>query len=259
MSQNSLRSHAWLVACLSVVIMPLTGCSGARDKSSEGPGENANRDSSKGGAINAIKSTLFAVDKSTIQGEDRKLPAFSEIDASGRGNFVLTVKPGLAQLVRVEANNKSLKCITTKVENGVLRINLEAGANPEAMRIVVNTSDLKKLSLGGAFHAIVDLGKLNDHTMTLNGATNMTLNGQLQKLKLTINGASNVIARDLKCADCDVTISGASSADLDGRSAIKVTANGASHATLFTGGKPGKITQAASGAARVDINSETIY
>jgi hypothetical protein len=239
-----------LLICALLAILCLSSCSSTHTSTSV---------STSKGTLGSIKSTLFSVDKSPIEGDDRKLASFNQIDATGRGNFVLTVAPGTTQLVRVEANGKSLKGITTRVENGVLKIALEPGTNPEAMRVVVNTASLDKLALGGAFHAIVNLVSPVAHDMSVNGATNMTLTGKVQKLKLTINGASSVVARELKSENCDVTVGGASSADLDGTATITVNAGGASHATLYTGGKPGKITQVASGAARVDINSETIY
>jgi len=160
-----------------------------------------------------------------------------------------------AQNVRVEANGKSLPGITTVVDNGTVQIKLAQGINPDVVRILVDTTALTELQTSGAFHATVDLGLSKDLKMNVSGATNMIMRGRVNKLDLTVSGASMVVAREVRTNLCRATVSGASSAALDGGSTVDATASGASHITLYATGNAGKITQNCSGASRIDIKT----
>jgi len=201
-------------------------------------------------------ASIFPLDKSMQKGEERKLSPFSKIDANGHGDLVITVDAAKAQAVRVESNGRSLAGVTTEVADSTLHIKIASGINPDVVRIVISVPAMTSLQTGGAFHSTVDLGQSKDVALQISGATNMTIFGHCETLNMVVSGASMVVARNLKISNCTATVSGASSASLDGTGAVDITASGASHVSLYTGGKPGKITQKANGASRIDINGD---
>ncbi len=243
------NSYGTVVTILSIfamaVFIPITL------SSCTSTGNNVNNSSN-------VTLSVLSADKSEEKSENRKLSPFTKIDAAGRGDLIINLDASKPQNVRVEANGKSLSGITTIVDNGTLKIQLLPGINPNVVRIQVDANALDELQNSGAFHTNVNLGnsgKSKDLKMNVSGATNVTIKGQLNSFDLTVSGASMVVAREVRNNYCHATVSGASSAALDGSNKVDATASGASHITLYATGRAGQITQNCSGASRIEIKT----
>jgi len=188
-------------------------------------------------------------DRSPVKTEARKVDAFTAIKGRGKGEYNITA--GKEQSVSVEANEKSLNKVITKVVDGSLIVSLENNTNPEHLKFQITSPHITDLDFAGAITANldgVDEKKLN---VSLSGATTFKASGTADEFDVHDSGAVTVVADQLKSKKCTVRAEGASTVDVNASESADVDVSGAS--TVHVSGKPKNVKQHASGACTINI------
>lgn len=184
--------------------------------------------------------------------EARTVGSFHGLQVSNA--FTVIVTQADVEGVAVSAGNKEdVAKITTKVENGILRIGLNEGnkwwsKNPKLKAYIsVKTLDLikasgatdiniegglkvpsLKLELSGASDLEGALTVSDELEVRLSGASDITISGAAEKVTIDANGASDVKAFDFTANTCSVEASGASTVRITADKEMSVKLSGAS-------------------------------
>jgi hypothetical protein len=172
----------------------------------------------------ASSETVTGTGKS--KSETRKVGAFHAIDIDLPATLI--VKVGSDGDMTVETDETVLPHITTKVEDGKLRITSDTNIQSmHELKISVNTSKLDDLKVDGAGKISLDGfsgGKLNVES---DGASTITANGKLDKFDASLNGAGDVHAGGLEAKKAKVSITGAGNAEVNASEQLDASITGA--------------------------------
>jgi phage shock protein PspC (stress-responsive transcriptional regulator) len=192
-------------------------------------------------------SIVWSDDEQILTDEVRNCEPFHSVEVSG--NIELVLKQDSVQQVVVSSKSEFLPKITTKVENGVLKIYSDVFFLNKAIKVTINSDSIKKLVAKGACKITTDsqlvLPELSIHlfgaskvdmdvktsglfNVELKGASEATLMGSCNNLKLNAVGASEIDATDLISKQVDVYVAGASNANVYSTESIDAQAYGAS-------------------------------
>lgn len=105
-----------------------------------------------------------------------------------------------------------------------------------------------EVSLNGASRLKMN-ADINLLSLDLNGAARSTLVGRVETLKFTANGASRLVASDLDVTNAEINLDGASRAIINVNGSLNAVTNGAS--TLSYRGDP-QVTQKTSGVSKIE-------
>ncbi len=240
------------------------------------------------GLIVALAFPAFSQNSDTkfeILTENRQLSSFDDIQVTGR--FRIVIYESGSQQVSVTAPDKLLETVGTTVENGVLKISMDAAKEKSVLdnlkayndyllrkpiEIKIGVSDLKNISARGASR-IESQGVLNlsNLTIELSGASKADLNCNIsnnltaslaEAVKLDIqgtaasvtvkgNGASAYNGQNLIAKDVKVELNGASRAEVHASESIDANLNGATKVVCT--GSPKDVKQSASRGSSITI------
>jgi hypothetical protein len=182
----------------------------------------------------------------------RDVEAFHQLSVSGA--FKVIVKQGSETGVAVSSDNIEIRdAIQTKVQNGVLRVQLTGGQRinlkgKTKLIVYVSVKDIDSISLSGACTMVVD-GKLNENKLGISisgasdldvdlnvkktyirgsGASNLKLKGSTESIEVKLSGASDMNAIDLISNDCRIEMSGASDMHISVNQNLDAIVSGAS-------------------------------
>jgi len=182
-----------------------------------------------------------SIDVST---EDRPLPAFNSIKLICSADIIL--EQGNTQKVTVKADSDIIQYLETRVENGVLVVDVSKNRlyNIHVLELHITMPQLEKLESSGSGDVVVKgkfsgnnlYVKLNgsgdfkaDLNMTnmevdINGSGDADFNGVKGQFKLSIRGSGDVSARDLQLETCNLSSIGSGDIELAGN-AVDLTAS----------------------------------
>jgi hypothetical protein len=196
--------------------------------------------------------------------------SFSSVDVSGA--IKVHVKQEDRNNVKVEADENLHEFIDIYTDGDVLVVHSKQGYNLKPSRdiiVFVSAPAFRQLEVSGACDIIgegvlsgsqalsikasgassVDLElDLPSFTSDLSGASDITLKGKVNDLRIEGSGASNIKAFDLVSENAELDLSGSSDARLTANRSLKVEASGAS--TINYRGNAA-VTQKVSGAGSV--------
>ncbi len=202
--------------------------------------------------------------------ETRTLAPFHAIDASGAVEVLLTQQA--EQSVTVHTLEDFLPHVKTEVKNGQLKIYVANKLISPHIRVEIGLDSISKVKASGAsrilFEETFELKNLN---MNLTGASRSKLNvNSAQKLDISISGASRfdiegktdtilidcsgasaVNAGDLISRYANVKLSGASKTDVHATKVFKGNASGASRINCY--GNPEEKTQIQVGSSTINF------
>ncbi len=203
----------------------------------------------------------------------REVEPFHRLSVSGP--FKVIVKQGSETGVAVSSENIEIRdAIHTKVQNGVLRVQLTGGQKiilkgKSRLVVYVSVKDIDSISLSGACTMVVD-GKLNADKLGLaisgasslntelqvknlnirqSGASDLLLKGSVEHIGVKLSGASDLNAIDLMSGICIAEVSGASDMQIAVSQKLNAIVSGASE--FQYSGKPALANVKSSGASTV--------
>lgn len=189
-----------------------------------------------------------------VRSEVRNVSGFNKIDVGGTITAIITVGKDFS--VVVEAREKILPEIITKVEDNTLKVKFEKDfwkrmrkkyRNTKA-KVTISLPMLDDLDISGASSANVTGVNTDKFNLDVSGASSVRIEGSAREIIADISGASNLKADKLLSEIIDMDLSGASSARVNVTSELRVDASGAS-SVRYTG-EP-RVEKDTSGASSV--------
>jgi hypothetical protein len=182
--------------------------------------------------------------------ETRNVGSFTAISASSGLNVFL--KKGSTTSVVVEADEKKIDKISTEVENGTLKLDIESkswtwGAGDKEVNVYVTYNSLNaiavsggvdlesegvlssdKLSIAASGGADMELQiKVKDLKIDISGGADLDLSGTADKVNISASGGSDISAYGLTCQDATVNASGGADVDITVERSLNANASGA--------------------------------
>jgi hypothetical protein len=182
--------------------------------------------------------------------EIRETDPFTGIEVSGSVNVVATIGESLS--VKVSGDDNIVPLITTKVSNGILKIQPERNVNldtKEPLTVTIVAAQLVSAEVSGACDVEMTGLAGADFSVDLSGASKLKLSGECEQLTADISGASTFIGESMKAKNAKVDLSGASNARIYASESIDGESSGAS--TLRYRGDPAKTKIDSSGASTI--------
>jgi len=200
--------------------------------------------------------------------QDRKVTEFSALDVSGDYEVVIT--QGSPAAVTVEADENLQSIIKTKVENKNLVIeNTESICNSKTLKVDITTPDITDISISGVvvlkskdtiktnnlkievsgvgnIAMVVSVAKLS---IDCSGTGSVTLTGKAVDMDASLSGTSDINAFKLFAENCNLSSSGAGTANVNVSKTLDVDISGT--ATVKYKGSP-KIKQEISGVGSLE-------
>jgi hypothetical protein len=198
-----------------------------------------------------IQSTHLSESCNSIE-QARMLSHFNEIQVEGY--IELNIVQDTIQKVVVSSQNDYQNTIKTMVDNNTLKIYTEGIALDRAVKITVYVDSLeginakgacsinsnnqlisKKLNLKikGACETNIDAKIENDIELETDGASEITLTGMCETLKINSAGASDIKAENMQAKNSIVELKGASEAKVYASNNFEGDAMGVSHIKCF--------------------------
>jgi hypothetical protein len=198
--------------------------------------------------------------------EKRNVSDFNKIEISGYYKVFLT--QGDENSLEIKADENLMEYLKTKTEDNELEISVKKSINPTKVPVIFLTfKDLKSIDLNGACEILgqnflkfdklevegsgatyFDLDmKAAEVDFDLSGATKITLSGKADNVKFDGSGAIKISAFEFTINNCDIDLSGASSAGINVTGNLKIDLSGASN--LLYKGNPKIIKIETSGAS----------
>ena len=200
--------------------------------------------------------------------ERRNLENFSSLEIWGSGEMEIVNSE--EEFIVIEARERDIQNILTKVEDGVLKIRQEdwwtAGFNSPKYRL--GTRSLNRITINGAASIrseelrsnqieIINNGaarfeaKINSPTVEvkMSGAGLVNLVGEVEKLKVSISGLGEYQGKNLETREAEVIISGAGKAEAAVSDLLEVRISGAGSVDYW--GNP-RVEESISGLGNVN-------
>lgn len=142
--------------------------------------------------------------------EVRQVSDFNTIALEGMGDVFITV--GETESLTIQADDNLLPLLTSKVQNGTLKLGIVSGANIHPVGPItfnVTVKELNSITLAGSGNFYVDPFETDRMTVTIAGSGDINLKGlALNDFKATIAGSGNVYVDEITAENVDSTISG---------------------------------------------------
>jgi hypothetical protein len=178
----------------------------------------------------------------------RALPNFSGIDLAGSNN--VTVVAGAQQSVVVHADSNLLSHVTTQVKAGKLIIgDVGSFAAKSPMYVEISVPSLTALDLSGSGNITVTGIKASQLTVTLAGSGNISADGSVTRLNISIDGSGDAQCSGLIARNVDAVVNGSGDIFVTATQSLAAKVPG-SGAVLY-GGNPPQVTTSITGSGVV--------
>lgn len=201
------------------------------------------------GQCATVTSQCFEGDGDTAQ-RSRKLKPFDHVVLEGA--YTVTLKRGDDITCSLRGDRNLLGRVITHVENDQLLICNEGSLQmKQPLEIELQIPHLSSFSTDGAHEVtIVDIDE-GDFTLILNGASLVTMSGQVETVQIKLDGSSILDASSLAVGSALVVASGTTSCQLDVNHSLTVKATGISE--VIYSGAPKAVNVDLSGLAEVRL------
>jgi hypothetical protein len=147
------------------------------------------------------------------------------LETVGNGHIVVGPEEGIV----IEAESNLLPLITTRVEEGILRIGVENRTEirpTKLIRYTITVDRVDSVVLAGAGMLEVTDTTNDELDVELPGSGTIAVSGQVQRLQLEISGAGNVDTAALAADDVTVELTGSGNAVVWARATLSATVSG---------------------------------
>ena len=182
-----------------------------------------------------------------IKTEERPITAFSNLDASGA--FEIEWENGSPSL-RITTDGNLLTYIESDVSGDTLRLRTREHVWPtHGIRVAISSPTRTGGNIRGAVKLTVK--QLSGPTFALEskGASEVTLDGSIDRLLADMTGASQLVADRLQTKTAEISTTGAGDADVAVSDTLKVVITGAGKVTYS--GNPPTIKKQITGAGSI--------
>lgn len=160
-----------------------------------------------------------------LETRELSLDDFAKIDLGGA--FDLQVRFGDKQKVSVTIDDNLWDNLVAEVSGDELELNWDDNCQPDRdCRIEIVVRSLNQVSIHGAGDVEIEDFRGDSFTYELSGAGDLTMDGQVDDLKIRVSGAGNADTRELKANNVDISVSGAGNADVYAAKSIKARVSG---------------------------------
>ncbi|MEP6809515.1 MAG: head GIN domain-containing protein [Chthoniobacterales bacterium] len=164
-----------------------------------------------------------------IRTETRAIQNFSRMEADGA--FTVTWTTGPAAL-KITTDQNLFEYIRADVSDDRLRIDwVKPLRGTHGIKIEIASPSLRKVQLNGAVRLTASNLSGPEFYLEANGATRVTLSGNVNAMSGEMNGASRLSAESLSTRAMELSISGAGKAEVNVSEALKVDISGAGKVT----------------------------
>lgn len=182
-----------------------------------------------------------------IQTEHRQISDFSVLDAVGA--YEVQWSSGAPSLT-ITADQNLLSNIHSEVSGDTLKIHSEDSLAPtRGIKIVIQSSALARVNLAGAITLTAQRVAAASLAIASAGASTINVDGSVTSLSVELTGASRLNASGLSAKSVDVSLMGASSADVAVKETLKTTITGAG--SLTYSGQPATLEKQITGAGSI--------
>jgi hypothetical protein len=181
--------------------------------------------------------------------EERIVPACHGIQIVGAAKVFL--KQDTRQDVLVEADDNIIDRVVTRCENGYLVVGLESESYTQTtVNVYVSLTTIEDVEILGAGD-IVTTGLIQCDTLKcrIEGAGNISLEGNAGVQTIIIDGAGNIDNFDLICSRCTVTINGTGNCEVNVTQRLDATINGVGN--IVYEGNPSDVNRSVNGIGRI--------
>jgi hypothetical protein len=149
-------------------------------------------------------------EKGKIITEERNVPDFNGIDASGAFNIVLN--EGTENLIKIDADENIIKHIITEVKNNTLNVYTDNSINsPKKLNIYITYKNVISIESDGACIITGNSEIKTEHfSIKMSGATDLKLKLSVKTLNTVLSGTGNINITGIADKQ-NIELSGASS------------------------------------------------
>ena len=142
--------------------------------------------------------------------EDRQVGAFRAVDLESSGN--VRVEIGEAHSVHLSGDDNLLSKVTTRVQNGVLTIDIVGSCSFRCgLEISITTPTLDRFTIGGSGDVQIH-GLAADHVeLAIDGSGSIQAQGSVERLIGSIEGSGDLELDELAAQTADLSIEGSGS------------------------------------------------
>jgi hypothetical protein len=157
----------------------------------------------------------------------------------------VTFTKGAASQVTVDAPEKVLQYLDTKVKNGQLVISLRDGVKVTSFDTIVITASsegVDTFEANGGARITADDVSANPLRLTASGGSDVTVSGATPDLRVNASGGSKVTADKLVAQDVSVDASGGSTVVIQAQKSVVGVASGGSTVTVTGGADTSRVS-----------------
>jgi Putative auto-transporter adhesin, head GIN domain len=182
-----------------------------------------------------------------IKTEERAITAFANLDVGGA--FEIEWQNGLPAL-RITTDENLLPYIENDVSDGTLHLRTREHVwATHGIKIVISTPTRTGGRIRGAVKLTVKQLSGPSFALESKGASEVTLDGSVDRLLLDMTGASQLVADRLQAKTAEISTTGAGDADVAVTDTLKVVITGAGKVTYS--GNPPTIKKQITGAGSI--------
>lgn len=173
-----------------------------------------------------------------------------------KGSVKLEVIGGQDQMLSVEVDEDFAEHLITTVENGTLIIDMDTKGKKKRWKgpkveVKISMQTLEAIKLDGAMDGAFTNLSGSDLDVSINGAGNLSIEGDCGTLTVRLNGAGNVEAEDLKCKNANIRLSGAGNIEAYATEKAEVRLSGIGNIDIT--GNPKEISKHKGGFGSIHI------
>ena len=171
----------------------------------------------------------------TLVTEHRAVVSFSSVELTGA--LKAEIAPG-APGIDVLFDDNLVDNLETTVRDGVLRLSCRECLPSSGSVIRLTASEIEDIKVSGASRLIATDVDVEQLSISVSGASHLEIDGDVDALDIDGSGASSIEGRNLVANRLEITLSGASSAEVTVVDRVQGNLSGASHLDLAGSERP---------------------
>lgn len=180
--------------------------------------------------------------------EERATKEFTTIKVSGSFDIYVTI--GEKQSIKVTFDDNLIEFVETEVHRGRLEIWIDKSYSTRSRnRIDIVVPQLEEIYSFGSGDSEVSGLKGDNFIYEINGSGDLTVEGEVDGLRISVSGSGDVDARDLKARKARVRISGSGDVTLFASESIDGRISGSGDIVYY--GNPEHVNRRVSGSGSI--------
>lgn len=180
--------------------------------------------------------------------EERTTDEFSAIKVSGSFDIFVTI--GEKQSIKVTFDDNLIEYVETEVRHGRLEISIDKSYSTRSRnRIDIVVPNLEEIYYSGSGDSEVSGLKGESFVYEVSGSGHLTVDGEVDELRISVSGSGDVDARNLKARKARVRISGSGNVKLFASESVYGRISGSGDIVFY--GNPEHVSRRVSGSGSI--------